>query len=281
VTRYSDLFHHLEQRREGAFVPFVVVGDPDPDTSLAVIRALASHGADALELGLPFSDPIADGPAIQAASTRALNRGVRLDHAWSILKAIRAEFPELPVGLLVYANLVLHRTAEKFYAAAADAGVDSVLVADAPLLEADRLRTVAQLHDIAPVLIAPPNADPEHLAEIAAESEAYVYVTSRPGVTGSDQQLRQDGRRVIQALRAAGSAPPLLGFGIAEPEHVRGALALGAAGAISGSAVVRRVAEHLNDRPGMLAAIGDFIRVMKAATQTTGAGTGADTKAGA
>jgi len=267
LTRYSQLFRRLEAQHEGAFVPFLVLGDPDPETSLELIRCLVSNGADALELGLPFSDPVADGPVIQAAGTRALSRGATLDQAWTILAAARSEFPAVPIGLLVYANLVLHRSAESFYRAAAEAGVDSVLVADVPLLESGRLRTFAQARGIAPVLIAPPNADDERLAAVAAQSEGYVYVTSRPGVTGADQALQQDGARVIRTLRAAGSAPPLLGFGIAAPDHVRRALELGAAGAISGSAVVQHVAGNLEDRIQMLRSVGRFTAEMKAATR--------------
>jgi tryptophan synthase alpha chain len=137
MSRYETMFSTLADRAEGAFVPFLVLGDPDLDTSLALVRTLARAGADALELGLPFSDPVADGPVIQAAATRALDRGVRIDEAWDLVGTVRREFPDLPIGLLVYANLVLHRGAPTFYRRAAAAGVDSVLVADAPLLEGD------------------------------------------------------------------------------------------------------------------------------------------------
>lgn len=267
MNRYPAMFSALANRAEGAFVPFLVLGDPDPDTSLALLRTLASSGADALELGLPFSDPVADGPVIQAAATRALDRGVRIDGAWDLVGAVRSEFPHLPIGLLVYANLVLHRGAAAFYRRAAAAGADSVLVADAPLAEGDRLAAAARSEGIAPVFIAPPNATETTLARIAAVSQGYVYVTSRPGVTGADDQFHQESATLMATLRRLGSAPPLLGFGISTPAHVRAALAIGAAGAICGSAVVRHIPGHGADREGLLGAVAAFVRQMKDATR--------------
>lgn len=269
AQRYHTMFARLRARNEGAFVPFVVLGDPDPATSLELVRALAGAGADALELGLPFSDPIADGPVIQAAATRALERGVRIEDGWRILAAVRAEYPDLPIGLLVYANLVMHQGTAEFYRRAAAAGADSVLVADAPLLESAPLADAARAAGIAPICIAPPNADDDRLAAIARRSEGYVYVTSRAGVTGADDRLHDDSARLLRRLVELGSAPPLLGFGIATPEHVRAALALGAAGAISGSAVVRHIEEVPGGGEDLVDAVSRFTRTMKEATCRT------------
>ena len=258
-ARYGRMFERLDRAGEGAFVPFLMLGDPDPARSLAAVRALARAGADALELGLPFSDPIADGPVIQAAATRALAAGVHRSDCWEIVSSVRAEFPGLPIGLLVYANLVCHHDPAEFYGEAAAAGVDSVLVADLPVLEAGPVAAAARELGVAPVFIAPPNADPARLRAIAGASEGYTYVTSREGVTGADQRLRRDLSGLIARLRELGAAPPILGFGIASPEQVRAALAMGAAGAISGSAVVKLVAEG-GDVEG-------FVREMKKATR--------------
>lgn len=253
-------------RTNGVFVPFLMLGDPDPATSLELIRALVRGGADALELGIPFSDPVADGPVIQAAATRALASGGRVRDAWDIVATIRAEHPGVPIGLLVYANLVLHESAEAFFRDAARTGVDSVLVADLPLREAGPVDAIAESHGIAPVHIAPPNADRTRLAAIARASKGYVYVTSRAGVTGVDDRLDDGSRRILRELSTAGAPPALLGFGISRPAHVRQALELGAAGAISGSAVVRRVEENLHDMSAMLESVEAFVREMKAAT---------------
>jgi tryptophan synthase alpha chain len=259
AVRYARMFERLGGAREGAFIPFAMLGDPDPARSVAALRAMVRGGADALELGLPFSDPIADGPVIQAAAARALAAGVRRQDCWSIVAQLRADRPELPVGLLVYANLVCHRPPEQFFAEAGAAGVDSVLVADLPVLESAPVADAARGAGIAPVFIAPPNADAARLRAIAGAGEGYTYVTSREGVTGADERLRRDKSALIEALKQLGAPPPVLGFGISKPEHVRAALAMGAAGAISGSAVVRLVAEAGD--------VERFVREMKDATR--------------
>jgi tryptophan synthase alpha chain len=260
------MFSQLRPRGEGAFIPFLVLGDPDQVTSLELVRTLARSGADALELGLPFSDPIADGPVIQAAATRALAGGVRIADCWEIVAHVRQEFPDIPIGLLVYANLVVHQGIDAFFRRAAAAGVDSVLVADAPLLESEPLAAAARARGIAPVYIAPPNADQHRLEAIARLSAGYIYVTSRPGVTGADQRLRADSARLITTLGGLTPTPALLGFGIGTPDQVREALALGAAGAISGSAVVRHIERH-PPGPALIEALAGFVRAMKAATR--------------
>ena len=259
AMRYARMFERLRSAREGAFIPFLMLGDPDPARSLAAFRAMVRGGPDALELGLPFSDPIADGPVIQAAAARALAAGVRRRDCWDIVAQLRAERPELPLGLLVYANLVCHRGPEQFFAEAAAAGVDSVLVADLPVLESAPVADAARRAGIAPVFIAPPNADAARLRAIAGAGEGYTYVTSREGVTGADERLHRDQSALIAALKSLGAPPPVLGFGISRPEQVRAALAMGAEGAISGSAVVRLVAEG-GDVEG-------FVREMKEASR--------------
>ena len=257
--RYTAMFARLSAAGEGAFIPFATLGDPDPSRSLELVLTLAGSGADALELGLPFSDPIADGPVIQAAATRALAAGVKQADCWEIVRQVRTRHPELPIGLLVYANLVFHGEPAAFYAAAAAAGVDSVLVADLPVFESAPAATAARHAGIAPVFIAPPNASEGRLEDIARAGAGYTYVTSREGVTGADERLRSDQSRLIRRLVELGAPPPVLGFGIARPDQVRAALAMGAAGAISGSAVVRLAAEGGD--------VAGFVREMKAATR--------------
>jgi tryptophan synthase alpha chain len=254
--RYARTFERLLREGRGAVVPFAVLGDPTPEGSLAAIRELALAGADALELGLPFSDPIADGPVIQAAATRALEAGSTVRACFSIVRKIRGEFPEVPIGLLVYANLVLHRDPNAFYREAAEGGVDSVLVADLPADEAPPIATIARAHGVAPVLIAPPNADRSKLRLIAELTAGYTYVTARPGITGADERS-DDRSSMLRALRELGAPPPLMGFGISTPEQARRALTQGAAGVICGSAVVQRI----HDR----ADAAGFVRAMRSA----------------
>jgi tryptophan synthase alpha chain len=265
--RYEALFRRLAGVREGAFIPFTVLGDPSPAASAGVLEALVAGGADALELGLPFSDPVADGPVIQAAGVRALAAGTRAADCWRLVAGVRAAHPALPIGLLVYANLVARPGPARFYAAAAEAGVDSVLIADLPLGEAAPFEAAALRAGIAPVFIAPPNAGPERLAAVAARTRGYTYVTTRAGVTG-DARRDDDGLRDrLATLRRLGAPPPVLGFGIATPDQVRSALAAGAAGAIAGSAIVRRLAEAGDDPGARERGLRALVADLKAATR--------------
>lgn len=267
MTRYAAMFDRLAERGEGAFIPFTVLGDPDRDRTRVVLDALLEGGADALELGIPFSDPVADGPAIQAAAVRALAAGVRLADCWTLVAAVRSARPALPIGLLVYANLVEHRGAGRFYEAAARAGVDSVLVADLPLAEAEPYERQALAAGLAPVFIAPPNATEARLEAMARRGRGYTYVVTRSGVTGVDPALARDSTALIARLRALDAPPPVLGFGIARPAQVQAGLAMGAAGVIAGSAVAERIASHAADPAALHRALATFVRDMKAATR--------------
>ena len=258
MTRYAAMFERLRARAEGALGAFVMLGDPDPASSAAILDALVESGADMLEVGIPFSDPVADGPVIQAAAVRALAAGTRTADCFRLLSEFRTRHPDVPVGILTYANLVMARGRDAFYAAAAEARVDSVLVADVPLIEAQPFLAAARSAGVAPVLIAAPNTPPERLARIAAEGEGYTYCVARAGVTGAHSEVRFAGE-VIAALVAAGAPPPVLGFGISEPEHVRLALRAGAVGLISGSAIVDRIARGEDVR--------GFVAEMKRATR--------------
>lgn len=263
MTRYAAMFERLRGQSEGALGAFVMLGDPDLATSASILDSIVEGGADMLEVGIPFSDPVADGPVIQAAAVRALAAGTRTADCFRLLGDFRARHPDLPVGILTYANLVMARGREAFYGAAAEADVDSVLVADVPLIEADPFLAAARFVGVAPVLIAAPNTPPERLARIAAEAEGYTYCVARAGVTGADAEVRFPAD-VIAALEAANAPPPVLGFGIAGPEHVRLALRAGARGAISGSAIVGRAAAN----PGSEAeTVRAFVRVLKDATR--------------
>jgi tryptophan synthase alpha chain len=258
VTRYPAMFERLRARGEGALGAFVMIGDPDVETSGSILDALVEGGADMIEVGIPFSDPVADGPVIQAAAVRALAAGTRTSDCFRLLGEFRTRHPDVPVGILTYANLVMARGREAFYAAAAGAGVDSVLVADVPLIEAGPFLAASRSAGVAPVLIAAPNTPRERLERIAAEGEGYTYCVARAGVTGADAEVRF-AAEVIAALVEANAPPPVLGFGISEPEHVRLALRAGAAGVISGSAIVDRVARGEDVR--------GFVADMKAATR--------------
>lgn len=254
MSRYAAMF----ARNQGVFGAYVMLGDPELETSAAILDQLALGGADMVELGIPFSDPVADGPVIQAAAVRALGAGVRTADCFALIRAFRDRHPDVPVGILTYANLVLARGLDAFYRAAAEAGADSVLVADVPVMEAEPFVAAARAAGIAPVLIAAANTPAARLARIAELGEGYTYCVARAGVTGADEKVRFDHEAMLAALSAAGAPPPVFGFGISRPDHVRAALDAGAAGVISGSAIVDLVARGEPVRP--------FVEAMKAAT---------------
>ncbi|CAM7256387.1 MAG: tryptophan synthase subunit alpha [Enterobacteriaceae bacterium] len=267
MERYETLFKQLKERKEGAFVPFVTLGDPSPEQSLKIIDTLIEAGADALELGIPFSDPLADGPTIQNATLRAFAAGVTPSQCFEMLAAIRQRHPTIPIGLLMYANLVFSRGIDEFYAQCEKAGVDSVLVADVPVEESAPFRQAALRHNVAPIFICPPNADDELLRQIASHGRGYTYLLSRAGVTGAENRAALPLHHLVEKLTEYHAAPPLQGFGISAPDQVTAAIDAGAAGAISGSAIVKIIEKNLDKPAVMLEELGAFVRAMKAGTR--------------
>ncbi|MGO2457256.1 tryptophan synthase subunit alpha [Vibrio casei] len=267
ANRYETLFTDLNAKSEGAFVPFVTIGDPNPTLSLDIMRTLVKAGADALELGLPFSDPLADGPTIQGANIRALDSGTTPDICFDLISQIRAEYPQLPIGLLVYANLVFARGIDDFYARCQKSGVDSVLIADVPTGESTPFNQSAKAHGVHPIFIAPPTANNETLSDVARLGGGYTYLLSRSGVTGAETKANMPVHALLDRLNQYNAPPALLGFGISEPSQVAEAIHAGAAGAISGSAVVKIIENHQSQPEVMLEKLHDFVHAMKEATQ--------------
>jgi len=254
MSRYAAMFDRLGG--EGAFGAFLMLGDPDLQTSARLLDAVVEGGADMIEVGIPFSDPVADGPVIQAAAQRALAAGVRVSDCFGLLAAFRERHPDVPVGILTYANIVMARAG--FVRDAAEAGADSLLIADVPALEAERFARDMQQAGIEPVLIAAANTPTGTLERVAKLSKAYTYCVSRAGITGTHAGGQFDAGLVAR-VKASGAPAPIFGFGISKPEHVRAALAAGAKGVICGSAIV-----DLASRGGDVAA---FVRSLKASTR--------------
>ncbi|QRP62029.1 tryptophan synthase subunit alpha [Corynebacterium minutissimum] len=272
MSRYEKLFSTLASRNEGAFVPFIMLSDPDPDTALTIVRAAVAGGADALELGVPFSDPVADGPTIQASHIRALAGGATVDSALSQIREIRAEFPDLPIGMLIYGNVPFTRGLDTFYSEFQEAGADSILIPDIPVREGAPFVAAADKAGIDPIFIAPAQASEQTLAGVAKFSKGYIYAISRDGVTGTEKESETQGLdEVVANVTRFGGAPILLGFGISTPQHVADAIAAGAVGAITGSALTKIVDAHLDDNckptPGLSDAVTAFVSDMKAATK--------------
>ena len=265
--RYDQLFSSLAEKSEGAFIPFVTIGDPNAEQSFELIKTLVDAGADALELGIPFSDPSADGITIQKSALRAINSGINTDICINILAKVREYAPSIPIGLLLYGNLVFARGIDKFYQDMAAVGVDSVLIADLPIRESKPFKEAALKHGVAPIFIVPPNASDDTLRQVASYGRGYTYVLSRAGVTGAEVQAEMPGTHLIATLNKYNAPPSVLGFGISKPEQVREALNADAKGAISGSAVVKIIETNLEDNQAMNTALSQFVSAMKAATK--------------
>lgn len=277
-SRYHKLFAALREKNEGAFVPFIMLGDPTPEASLDIIRTAVAAGADALELGVPFSDPVADGPTIQASHIRALDGGASLDSALDQVRKIRSEFPDLPIGMLIYGNVAFARGVEKFYAEFAEAGADSILLPDVPVREGTPFIAAAKEAGINPIFIAPARAAERTLAGVAEHSQGYIYAISRDGVTGTEKESETTGLdEVVASIQRFDGPPVLLGFGISSPQHVADAIAANAAGAITGSAITKIINRHVSRETGAAGTIEDadalhaelteFISAMKEATK--------------
>lgn len=262
MSRYAVMFERLRSKGEGAFGAFVMLGDPDPLTSASVLDALVVGGADMIEVGIPFSDPVADGPVIQASANRALNAGVRTADCLQMIAAFRHRHPDVPLGILTYANLVVSRGRREFFRCAAKGGADSLLVADLPSIEAEPWANEMREEALEPVLIAAPNTPDSTLRRIAKLARGYTYCVTRAGITGNHSSARFD-RRLIERLGELGAPPPVFGFGISEPGHVREALGAGASGVICGSAIVSRIAGSSSPA----AMVAPFVASLKAATR--------------
>lgn len=254
MSRYAAMFERL--KGEGAFGAFLMLGDPDLKRSAKLLDTVVEGGADMIEVGIPFSDPVADGPVIQAAAQRALRAGVRVDDCLHLIASFRQRHADVPVGILTYANIVVARAG--FMRDAADAGADSLLIADVPVVEAERFALQMEQAGIEPVLIAAANTPDATLQRVAKMSKAYTYCVSRVGITGTHAGGEFDAGLVERANRA-GAPPAIFGFGISKPEHVRAALDAGARGVICGSAIV-----DLASRQGDVAS---FVQTLKAVTR--------------
>lgn len=256
MSRYAAMFERLEAPREGAFGAFLMLGDPDLEASARLLNSVVEAGADMIELGIPFSDPVADGPIIQAAAARALRSGVRVGDCLELIAALRARNNRVPIGILTYANIVIARAG--FMREAAEAGADSLLIADVPALEAEPFVREMERTGIEPVLIAAANTPDPTLRRIASLSKAYTYCVSRAGITGTHAGGEFD-PDLIERVKRAGAPPPVFGFGISKPEHVRAALGAGAKAVICGSAIVDLVSRRGD--------VASFVQSLKAVTR--------------
>jgi tryptophan synthase alpha chain len=255
MSRYAAMFGRLGG--DGALGAFLMLGDRDLEASARHHDSLVEGGADMIEVGSPFSDPVADGPDIQAAARRALAAGVTVSDCFELIAGFRERHPAVPLGILTYANLVVAPGRKTFMRRAADAGADSLLVADVPAREAEPWAEDMREAGLAPVLIAAPNTPDDTLRTIARLSRGYTYCVSRAGITGTHQAGQFDAE-LVRKLDRFGAPPAVFGFGISTPDQVRSALAAGASGVICGSAIVDLISRQQSP--------ADFVGTLKEAT---------------
>jgi tryptophan synthase alpha chain len=230
--------------RRAALMPYLMGGFPDLERSLAVGHAYADGGADLVELGVPYSDPLADGPVVQAAGTRALRAGATLDGVLGVCEALA---PRLPVVVMLYANVVYARGVEAFAAALRDVGASGLIVPDLPLEEAPAVLAACDAAGIALVPLVAPTSPDERLARIGARARGFVYTVSVTGTTGERPALEDAFAPIVARTKAHTEVPVALGFGISKPSQARAAADAGADGVIVGSRLVRAAAEHADD----------------------------------
>ena len=257
ATPISRRFARLRSQGRCALMPFVMAGDPGLEATGSTLLALQEAGADLIELGIPYSDPLADGPVIQAAAGRALAAGTTPGRVLALLQELRGRL-QIPVVLFTYSNPLLNRGMEAFCEAATQAGAAGLVVPDLPLEEAERLSSLAAERGLDLVLLVAPTTPPERMARIHAASRGFTYLVSVTGVTGVRSALGARVQPLVNQLRQQGETPVAVGFGISGPEQARQVRDWGADGAIVGSALVRQMAEAQSRGQSVSEAAGHF-----------------------
>ena len=260
MNRIDRCFAELKRRGDKALVCFLMSGDPDLDTTEKLVEKIAECGADIVELGIPFSDPLADGPSIQAAGQRALDGGTTLRTVLQRVKSIR-ERCEVPIVLMTYYNPIQKYGIERFAREAASAGADGVIMTDLPPDEAADWRSAATQAGLATIFLLAPTSTKERIELVANMASGFIYCVSRTGVTGARDEVPAELKDLVGIIKAASSLPVVIGFGISRPEHVRQVTSF-ADGAVVGSALVNVIADHAGSDE-LLQQAGDFVASLK------------------
>jgi len=247
-----------------AFIGFTVGGDPDKETSIRIAKALIDGGTDILEIGVPFSDPVADGPTIQKADERALLAGTTPSTIFEIVKEVRA-YSDVPIVFLTYYNIIYRRGIERFYREAHEAGVDGILVADMPVEESDEVTEISQRCGIDPIFLITQTTTEERIRKIADRAKGYLYLVAVLGVTGIRDQVSGEAIDLIRLVRNHTTLPLALGFGISIPDHAATCAAGGADGIIVGSAIVDIVEKNQQNPDRMETELKNYVATMKQA----------------
>lgn len=240
-----------------AFIPFITCGDPDLETTAAVVRAAAQNGADLIELGIPFSDPTAEGPVIQGANMRALNGGVTTDKIFAFVRELRRDVT-VPMVFMTYANVVFSYGAERFISACREIGIDGLILPDLPFEEKEEFQPFCSQYDVALISLIAPTSE-NRIAMIAKEAEGFIYLVSSLGVTGTRSEITTDLASIVKVIRENTDIPCAIGFGISTPEQAR-KMADISDGAIVGSAIIKLMEKHGKDAPRF---VGEYVKSMK------------------
>ena len=244
-----------------AFIPFITCGDPDLETTAAAVRAMAQNGADLIELGIPFSDPTAEGPVIQEANIRALSGGVDTDQIFDLVRELRKDVT-VPMVFMTYANVVFSYGAEKFISICSETGIDGLILPDIPYEEKEEFSDICRRFEVDLISLIAPTSE-NRIGMIAKEAEGFIYLVSSLGVTGVRSEITTDLGAIVKVIRENTDVPCAIGFGISTPEQAKKMAGL-ADGAIVGSAIVRLLAQYGKDAP---AHIGEYVRKMKDAVR--------------
>jgi tryptophan synthase alpha chain len=261
MSRIREKFRELKCSGRGGFIPFITVGDPNLETTERLLIELARAGADIIELGVPFSDPVADGEVIQRASERALRNGVTVHHALRCASSVRQRI-DVPIVLFSYFNPLLQFGQERLATAASQADIDGVLVTDLIPEEAESWTQNLLQHRIDPIFLVAPTTSDKRLTQIAQHARGFIYAVSRAGVTGERDEMTRDAEGTVKRVRSVSDLPVAVGFGISTAEQVRAVWQF-ADGAVVGSAIVRQI-EELGDSPDLVERIGEFARSLVA-----------------
>jgi tryptophan synthase alpha chain len=264
-SRIEDTFAELAGRGERALICYVVAGYPDIKSSQKVIDALVKGGADIIEIGIPFSDPIADGPTIQAASHSALVKGITPEKALQLAKAVRKKYPKLPLLAMTYYNILVHPGVEKFMSQAKASGIDGFILPDVPVEEAQEYSAAASKLGLATVFLASPNTPQSRLERIVNSSSGFLYLVSVYGITGARKSFEDYTLSAIRSVKqaAGGKVPLAVGFGISTPAHAKFMIGAGADAVIVGSAIIDRIAKSRGSK--LQPELQAFARSMKQA----------------
>jgi len=265
MSRISEKFRELKKKKRIALIPFITAGDPDLKTTKTLVLEMERRGADIIELGVPFSDPIADGPTIQEADIRALKHRTSLKDVLDLVKDLRKK-TEVPLVLMTYYNLLYKYGIERFVIQAKRNGVDGVIAADLPVEEASELKKYARGSNLDTIFLASPTSPSQRLKLIAKESRGFIYYVSLAGVTGAREKLAENLIFSLKRLKRLTNKPIAVGFGISKPEHIR-RIKRYAKGAVVGSAIISVIEKNLKSK-NLVKKIGDFVERLAQACES-------------